>query len=932
MLAVVGVIAASLIAAAPPAGAVAPPEYDWVAAFGAGQNDDWGDAVATDDAGNVYAVGTFGDTVDFDPGPGVYELTASPNVDVFVWKSDRAGNLVWARSVGGFSEEGPSAVTVDDDGNVYVVGWFRGTADFDPGPGTFTLTSSAIFESFVLKLDANGGFLWARQTRGLDQVAGQVYLNDVAVDGAGNVTMGGNTLGAVDLDPGPGTSILDPGPTLLGDGFIWRLDANGDFVWAEAITGPEDSVVNAVAVDETGNVYGAGWFRGTADFDPGPGTFPLITGPNPDTDGFVWKLSNTGDFQWVSQLAGSGNAFASGLTMAPNGNLVAVGEFTGAVDFDPGPGTQTLTASTAAGYVITLDTAGALVWAVQVGDPEILILRSDVAVDVDGNIYTTGIFDGTIDFDPGPGAALLSTATNAIFVLKLSSTGAYDWAFSLDQPQFEPSSSGIAVDPYRNVSITGAFHFTVDFDPGPGTASRTANQRDAFIAHYTQNAAPATPVDVNPTADAVAEDAAAGSPVGITASAVDSDGDLVTYTLSDDAGGRFAIDPATGVVTVADASLLDGPASHTITVVAADHALSSSASFTVAVTNVAPHVAVSASTAAGVYSDPVGAVTITASDVAGDPLAATAVLPDAGTITGGLTLSGTGGGGAGTWTLGGVADLAPGTHPVTVTVTDGDGGAASTQIDVVVAAEDATAAFASTNPSLVTADGEGDSGLFSLDVTLTENPDGYPGDIEQATLSVELVPIGPGASVTTSCTSLGSGNRTCSFDDVPVNGYFAHATIGGFYTGSGESLLVVGDPSGGFVTGGGWYTNGQGERVNLGFVAKYKKGTVKGNINLVRHAADGPHRVKAGGLTALAVGSSGGVDWAVFTGVGSYRPAHGGAIDGCDIVVYVEDDGGLDRIWVRARCNGTPVDGMSMAPSAVVNAIPIGGGNIAIHD
>jgi hypothetical protein len=99
------------------------------------------------------------------------------------------------------------------------------------------------------------------------------------------------------------------------------------------------------------------------------------------------------------------------------------------------------------------------------------------------------------------------------------------------------------------------------------------------------------PSDTDSLADSVQENAATGSTVGITAQATDADGtqSTVTYSLSNDAGGRFAIDAVSGVVTVADGSLLnhEGAVSHTITVVATSADGSSlSQSFTVAVTDV----------------------------------------------------------------------------------------------------------------------------------------------------------------------------------------------------------------------------------------------------------------------------------------------------------------------------------------------------------
>ncbi|MFO0923541.1 MAG: VCBS domain-containing protein [Pirellulales bacterium] len=86
--------------------------------------------------------------------------------------------------------------------------------------------------------------------------------------------------------------------------------------------------------------------------------------------------------------------------------------------------------------------------------------------------------------------------------------------------------------------------------------------------------------DTNGSTNAVNENAANGTTVGITAAATDSDAttSTVTYTLTDSASGRFAIDLNTGVVTVADGSLLnrEANASHTITV----RATSADGSFT----------------------------------------------------------------------------------------------------------------------------------------------------------------------------------------------------------------------------------------------------------------------------------------------------------------------------------------------------------------
>lgn len=134
---------------------------------------------AVDKASNLYITGGFKDTVDFDPGPGVNELTPTPwspafplsnnTTDIFVAKYDSAGNLAWAHSFGNHYDDAGRGVAADRFGNVFVSGTYRrytwkDTVDFDPGPGVSTLSEYG--NLFVLKLRKNGDFAWVRNAGG----------------------------------------------------------------------------------------------------------------------------------------------------------------------------------------------------------------------------------------------------------------------------------------------------------------------------------------------------------------------------------------------------------------------------------------------------------------------------------------------------------------------------------------------------------------------------------------------------------------------------------------------------------------------------------------------------------------------------------------------------------------------------------------------
>ena len=72
----------------------------------------------------------------------------------------------WVFGVGGLEYDQATDVAIDAAGNVYAVGRFNGTVDFDPGPGTAELTSAGGSDAFVAKYSPNGTYLWARQMGG----------------------------------------------------------------------------------------------------------------------------------------------------------------------------------------------------------------------------------------------------------------------------------------------------------------------------------------------------------------------------------------------------------------------------------------------------------------------------------------------------------------------------------------------------------------------------------------------------------------------------------------------------------------------------------------------------------------------------------------------------------------------------------------------
>jgi N-acetylneuraminic acid mutarotase len=312
----------------------------------------------------------------------------------------------------------------------------------------------------------------------------------VAVDAAGNVYVVGLFEGKVDFDPSGATV------NLSGDAFIAKYTSSGALVWARSLTGDFGYEGADICVDAD-NVYVTGGFEGRVDFDPGPGVTTLDSGSAPAA--FVLKLNSSGNFVWARAFRG-GETGGLGIAVDPSGNVYTTGFFSGTVDFDPGDGVYNLTSPPISGnpsfdaYVSKLDGSGNFVWAKRVGSDsptqdwyDMGDQGYDIAVDSEGNVYTTGTFRGhNVDFDPDPNRQFLLSSSgtwdgsayyNDAFVWKLNTDGDFAWAKRLGGPA---QGRSIAVDAQRNVYTSGIyfgegahFHAADGVHPIQATGGRT---------------------------------------------------------------------------------------------------------------------------------------------------------------------------------------------------------------------------------------------------------------------------------------------------------------------------------------------------------------------------------------------------------------------------------------------------------------------------
>lgn len=445
-----------------------PPSFAWVKTAGSNTNTLETAVDMLFDADNsVVMAGTYYSTVDFNPGPGVFNLSSNGASDVVIVKYTRNGHFIWAKSIGGTFDDYVEVIKKDNQGNMYLLGRFQSTVDFDPGPGVFNQTNTGGINTYILKLDKDGNFLWVKIFRGIS--------NTFDIDQNGNLLIGGYFGGTVDFDPGSGVQEMTASAGVF-DMFLLKLDPAANFIWARQLRNLTSSnhQQGGVETDASGNVFFSGNFTNSLDFDPGPGTVALSSTGAEDI--FILKLNAQGDYQWVKQLGAAGFDKAMGMDVDGLGNVITTGRFFSTVDFDPGAGNFPLTAPTAAGctFISKLDNAGNFVYAknFQSGESDGLSLTTDPT----NNVYLMGSLFGTVDFDPGPGVYNITGPGG--YTAKLDPNGAFVWAagyLPTNSNSLGSIYASVKVDPLNNVYTATAFVGPVDFDPGPGSFVVTSN-------------------------------------------------------------------------------------------------------------------------------------------------------------------------------------------------------------------------------------------------------------------------------------------------------------------------------------------------------------------------------------------------------------------------------------------------------------------------
>lgn len=514
------------------------PNYDWHFES-KGDSSEYGLDLTLDNSGNIITIGVFEDTVDFNPGPDVYQLSDnSGGFGFFIQKLDSTGGFIWAKALLGspFSLSpfsfSPFAVAIDSNNNIIII------------------SNSYNTDSFIVKLDSNGDYIWAKSFNG----SGTIRPRALHIDSSDNIILGGNYSGNPDFDFGPDS--MYTGSHEGHDIFLQKLDSDGNFIWVKTMTGSGNGSsytdrIESIITDSSDNIYVSGDFSKTdVDFDPGPGFHYMSA--TVWSDIFVQKLDSDGNFLWAFQLAGW-QEDRSLLTLDNNENLIICGEFGSTADFDPGPGVFNMTSTSIHSnrdfFFLKVDSSGSFIWAKSIEKADQFNFMTAVKTDSENNVYTTASFQRGIDFDPGPEVHWIAPTSGGknTYILKLDSLGNFIWQTAFGGTNHPYSMD---IDNSGNIYITGTINQTSDFDPSPtnSTNEMVNGDWDFYLVKLNQNATVSVPDNdfensfflyPNPTSSQVSFDS--GSEVVI---------EVVIY----DIAGKFikSTNPETNVISLSE--------------------------------------------------------------------------------------------------------------------------------------------------------------------------------------------------------------------------------------------------------------------------------------------------------------------------------------------------------------------------------------------
>lgn len=471
------------------------------------------------DANYVYLVGSFEGTIDFDPTAGTDSKSAVADSDMFITRFDLNGNYV---STVTSDVEEVSAIELDDSSNMYLLGWFNGTFDFDPTAGTDTIASSGD-DTYVTKFLANGSYDWTISFDDNSTLSPYDHRRRPAmyINAAEDVYVAGAFAGVADLDgtsgidtassnggtdyfvskhnsPATPTNTLPPGPTntpMPTSTPVPTLEAFSfpSYSWTNAAGSSSSDETRSVATDSQNSVYaGINFIGQNVDLNGNPIGSDLHSSTYNNTlstystNVALVKYNQNGTYAWGRSFGTAGTDILTEVTTDSNNNVFAMGTLgSDNIDLNPGAGVDNRCEAGKDGFLVKYNSSGNYVWGRCFAN---IIL--DASTDVDGNVYAVSQFSGTRNFnDAGGTDEHTASVYGKMAITRYNADGSYGWTVSFGSNDVGAAQFANSIEvnqEYEEAYITGYFNTSGNFylDSEESEAFTSNGQADAFIGGY----------------------------------------------------------------------------------------------------------------------------------------------------------------------------------------------------------------------------------------------------------------------------------------------------------------------------------------------------------------------------------------------------------------------------------------------------------------
>lgn len=288
-------------------------QFVWAKTFGGNGVESCRDMII-DGNGDLIITGIFQGSADFDPNGGVVTMTSAGSYDAFMLKLDDMGNYIWSKSIESPNSNYINQMAMDYSGNINVVGYFQGSADFDPSSGTFSLNTIGNKSIFFGKYDGQGQLIDVQMIGGSGFEEGKA----IAVDLQNNVYISGDFRGVVDFDPSGSTTFLTSAG--LRDVFVAKYSSQGNFLWADKIGGQGEDRASALTVDSDNQVFVAAYYNHTLTLSNNQ-----VFSSMGNTDIMMTRYSPQGDILFATSHGGANGDRTTAIIVTNNNELYSTG-------------------------------------------------------------------------------------------------------------------------------------------------------------------------------------------------------------------------------------------------------------------------------------------------------------------------------------------------------------------------------------------------------------------------------------------------------------------------------------------------------------------------------------------------------------------------------------------------------------------------------